>query len=77
MKQSEYKKQLELEHQKRLSYVSPPQTYTIIRCKNQKPSMCCWGCEKCGRSGCNNGIFLSLRKDIDKVIYVDCDLEEG
>lgn len=75
MTQSEFKKQLEAEREWRRNYVPPPQTFTILRCKNQKPSLCCWECDKCGRCGCNNN--LGIRYGIDKVVYVDCDLEEG
>jgi hypothetical protein len=76
MKKSEMKVKMEAQRKECLN--PPPKRYTIIKCKSKKYSTggctCCWYCEECGRSGCDNLYFL--RKE-DSVEYVDCDLKEG
>lgn len=73
MKKSEYKKQL----QNSFLVEAGPQTYTIIECKDKEYAKggctCCWYCNACGRSGCDNLIGIRV---IDLLERVQCDLED-
>ena len=74
MKKSEMKAQMDAQREATKNYVAPPHSYIHIRCKEQKRYDCCWSCDVCGRSGCNN--MLGFRTGIDSCVVVECDLED-
>lgn len=80
MKQSEHKENLEKYRLVAEELMKAPKIIKVLKCKNKVFSKsgchCCWHCEKCGRTGCDNLLSFAPWNG-DKLEQVECGLTEG
>lgn len=77
MKKLEYKNFLKETFENNRLEAEKPKVWSLLKCKEIKYATggctCCWYCEACGKTGCNNMLGW---KPGDSVQEIECDLED-